>query len=303
MRAEHGLSVIGGGSPVESYGSQSMVAPLRMVMVKTPDESFVVDDPTAWHYTARPDLAGAREEHEALVGTLRSAGVQVVFHDESLPGKADSIYVFDPAIVTDAGAVILRMGKSLRRGEEDAMERQLVAAGVPILDKLSGEAVAEGGDLLWLDERTLAVGVGFRTNLEGVNALERILGPLNIDVIRVDLPFWEGPNACLHLLSLISLVDDDLAVVYKALLPVRFWQVLEKRGFDFVEVPSDEFSTMGPNVLALAPRKCLMLEGNSVTQDRLEQAGCEVVTYKGDEISRKAEGGPTCLTRPIWRRF
>jgi N-dimethylarginine dimethylaminohydrolase len=279
-----------------------MVAPLRKVMVRRPDESFAVEDPAIWHYTGRPDLSAAQEEHDSLVGILRSSGAEVIFHDESLPEMADSIYVFDPAIVTNAGAVILRMGKSMRRGEEDAMERQLLAAGVPILDRLSGAAMAEGGDLLWLDNRTLAVGVGFRTNLEGVRQLEQVLAPLSIKVMTVDLPFWQGPDACLHLLSLISLVDDDLAVVYPALLPVRFWQELERRGFDLVEVPTEEFSSMGPNVLALEPRKCLMLEGSPVTRNRLEKAGCDVVTYKGREISLKAEGGPTCLTRPIWRK-
>jgi len=279
-----------------------MVAPLRKVMVRRPDESFAVEDPAIWHYTGRPDLSAAQEEHDSLVGILRSSGAEVIFHDESLPEMADSIYVFDPAIVTNSGAVILRMGKSLRRGEEDAMERQLLAAGVPILDRLSGEAVAEGGDLLWLDSRTLAVGVGFRTNLEGVRQLEQVLAPLGIKVLTVDLPFWQGPDVCLHLLSLISLVDDDLAVVFPALLPVRFWQELKRRRFDLVEVPAEEFSSMGPNVLALEPRKCLMLEGSPVTRNRLEKAGCDIVTYKGCEISLKAEGGPTCLTRPIWRK-
>ena len=279
-----------------------MVAPLHRVMVRRPDNSFAVDDPAIWHYTDRPDLAAAQGEHDSLVEILRSFGAEIVYHDEPLPGMADSIYVFDPAIITNAGAVILRMGKRLRRGEEDAMERQLQAAGVPILGKLSGEAIAEGGDLLWLDSRTLAVGVGFRTNLDGARQLGQLLAPLDIEILTVDLPFWQGPDACLHLLSLISLVDDDLAVIYPALLPVRFWRELEQRGFGLVEVPDAEFATMGPNVLALEPRKCLMLEGNPVTMKRLERAGCDILTYQGAEISMKAEGGPTCLTRPLWRK-
>lgn len=286
---------------MNSFGAQSMVAPLRKVMVRRPDESFAVEDPEEWHYTARPDLQTAMEEHDALVEVLRSSGSEVVFHSEPLPGLADSIYVFDPAIVTDAGAVILRMGKSLRSGEEPAIERQLLSAGVPILGRLSGTALAEGGDLLWLDDRTLAVGIGFRTNREGAKQLEQILAPLGISVLTVDLPFWKGQEACLHLLSLISLIDSDLAVVYLPYLAVRFWRELQRRGFCMVQVPDEEFLSMGPNVLALEPRKCLMLEGNSVTQSRLEELGCDVKTYKGQEISLKAEGGPTCLTRPIWR--
>jgi len=279
-----------------------MVARLRKVMVKRPDESFAVTDPAPWNYRGAPDLALAQQEHDSLVGVLQSFGTEVLVHDECLPGMADSIYVFDPVIVTNAGAVILRMGKGLRRGEEDAMERQLLSAGVPILGKLAGDALAEGGDLLWLDEVTLAVGVGFRTNREGVRQLEHFLAPLGIAILTVDLPFWEGPEACLHLLSLISLVDDDLAVAYPALLPVQFWRELNRRGISLIEVPVEEFSTMGPNILAMEPRSCLMLEGNPVTRNRLEKAGCHVLTVKGDEICLKGQGGPTCLTRPIWRK-
>jgi N-dimethylarginine dimethylaminohydrolase len=278
-----------------------MFAPLRKVMVRRPDSSFAVSDPSIWHYRERPDLALAQEEHDELVHLLRTYGAEIVYHNATLPGMADSIYVFDPAIVTDEGAVILKMGKRLRQGEEDAMEQELLTAGIPVLGRLSGDARAEGGDLLWLDRSTLATGVGFRTNLEGVKQLEQILSPLEIDVLAVGLPYWQGPEACLHLLSLVSLVAEDLAVVYSALLPVRFCEELQTRGFAWVDVPDEEFPTMGPNVLALEPRKCLMLEGNPVTKSRLEKAGCEVLTYKGSEISLKAEGGPTCLTRPIWR--
>jgi N-dimethylarginine dimethylaminohydrolase len=285
----------------ESYGGQSMTEPLRRVLVKRPDEAFAVDDPARWHYASRPDLDEARREHDALVEILAGAGVEVIDHPEPQPDRADAVFVFDPAIVTDRGAVILRMGKELRRGEEEAMARRFQEIGVPILARLDGEATAEGGDMFWLDPRTLAVGQGFRTNAEGLRQLREALSGLGVDVLPVDLPYFTGPEACLHLLSLISLVDRDLAVVYPPLLPVPFWKTLQDRGFRLVEVPEEEFPTMGPNVLALAPRRCLMLEGNPVTRRRLEQAGCEVLTYRGREISLKAEGGPTCLTRPIWR--
>jgi N-dimethylarginine dimethylaminohydrolase len=173
---------------------------------------------------------------------------------------------------------------------------------IPILARLDGEARAEGGDLLWLDEHTLAVGIGFRTNREGARQLEEILRPLGVRVLAVELPFYQGPAACLHLLSLVSLLDRDLAVVYPALLSTPFWQELVRRDMELVEVPEDEFATMGPNVLALAPRECLVLDGNPVTRRRLENAGCQVRAYAGREISLKAEGGPTCLTLPLWRR-
>jgi len=285
----------------KGYGSQSMVDPLRRVLVKRPDKAFAVDDPAVWHYAGRPDLEIAQQEHDALVNILRQAGAEVIYHDQVQPDRADAIFVHDPAIVTDHGAVILRMGKDLRRGEEAAMARRFEELGVPIHYQLHGEARAEGGDLLWVDHDALAVGQGFRTNEQGLRQLREALEPLGVTLIPVPLPYYGGPDACLHLMSLISLVDYRLAVVYLPLLPVPFWQYLMDRGFRLVEVPEEEFESMGTNVLALAPGKCLMLEGNPLTKRRLEEAGCEVFTYKGNEISLKAEGGPTCLTRPILR--
>ena len=284
-----------------TYGSQSMIAPLRRVLVKRPEQAFASVDPVAWHYTSQPDLEGARQQHDALVQTLLDAGVEVLYHDEPQPDHADAVYVFDPAIVTDQGAIVLSMGKNLRRGEESFMSRRLEALGVPIHYALHGAALAEGGDLLWVDHDTLAVGLGFRTNAQGLAQIREALDGQGITVVPVELPYFTGPDACLHLLSLISIVDHKLAVIYPPLMSVPFWQFLQDRGFRIVEVPEQEFMTMGPNVLALAPGQCLMLEGNPITQRRLEQAGCQVLTYKGDEISLKAEGGPTCLTRPILR--
>jgi len=286
---------------MKSYGSQSMIAPLRKVLVKRPDEAFAVADPVKWHYTARPNLEIAQQEHDALVALLRQAGADVIYHDEVQPDRADAIYVFDPALVTDQGAVILSMGKALRRGEEEAMARRLEALGVPVLYTLHGQARAEGGDLLWLDHDTLAVGLGFRTNAEGLRQLREALAGLGITIIPVELPYYVGAEACLHLLSLISIVDHKLAVVYPPLLSVPFWQYLQEHSLRLIEVVPEEFETMGPNVLALAPGRCVMLEGNPITQQQLAQAGCEVLTYRGNEISLKAEGGPTCLTRPILR--
>src|SRR5436853_1905966 len=150
-----------------AYGGHSMYAPLRRVLVRRPDATFAVADPVAWHYAARPDLPVAQAEHDALVTTLCRAGVEVIYHDAPQPDRADAIFVFDPVLLTDAGAIILRMGKVLRRGEEAALATRLSALDIPILATLEGDACAEGGDLLWLDEHTLAVGLGFRTNAEG----------------------------------------------------------------------------------------------------------------------------------------
>jgi N-dimethylarginine dimethylaminohydrolase len=278
-----------------------MIAPLRKVLVKRPEEAFAVADPLEWHYTERPDLELARREHDILVGYLQDAGAEVLYHDEPQPDRADAVYVFDPVIVTDQGAIILRMGKDLRRGEEAPMARRLEAMGVPVHYTLHGQARAEGGDLLWVDHATLAVGLGFRTNAEGLRQLAEALDGQGIQIVPVELPYFTGPDACLHLLSLISIVDHGLAVVYPPLMSVPFWQFLQDLDFRFIVVPEQEFATMGPNVLALEPGRCTMLEGNPVTQSRLEDAGCQVLTYRGDEISLKAEGGPTCLTRPILR--
>jgi len=283
------------------YGCHSMIKPLRRVLVKRPDLAFAVDEPATWHYSARPDLEIAQQQHDALVDLLRQAGAEVIYHPDPQPNHADAIFVHDPVIVTNRGAIILSMGKTLRRGEEDALARRLTELDIPIYYTLHGEARAEGGDLLWLDETTLAVGLGFRTNAAGFNQLTEALQGVRVKTIPVELPYYYGPDACLHLMSLISLVDYDLAVVYLPLLPVTFWQYLQQRGFSFVEVPDNEFATMGVNVLALAPGQGLMLAGNPITQARLEEAVFRVVTYQVNEISLKAECWATCLNRPILR--
>jgi N-dimethylarginine dimethylaminohydrolase len=285
----------------QPYGGQSMIAPLRRVLVKRPDAVFGAADPARWHYTAQPNLALAQQEHDAFTSLLRQAGVEIITHDELQPDRADAIFVFDPVLMTDRGAIVLRMGKALRQGEEAALARRLAALGVPIVATLEGEATVEGGDLMWLEPETLVVGLGFRTNAEGLRQLTDILAPAGVTIMPVELPYYTGPEACLHLLSLMSPVDDDLLMVYPPLIAVPFWQELQRRGFRLIEVPPQEFETQAPNVLALAPGQCLMLAGNPITQQKLSEAGCEVLTYKGDEISLKAEGGPTCLTRPIWR--
>ncbi len=286
---------------MKTYGSQSMVEPLKKVLVRRPDEAFGNADPALWHYVSRPELEKAQAEHDALVTTLQEAGCEVLFHDAELPEHADAIFTHDPVIVTDEGSIILRMGKEQRRGEETAIGSTLEKLGVPTLATLEGEATAEGGDLMWIDHDTLAVGRGYRTNAEGLRQLTAALRPLGVETIEVQLPYGDGPDSCLHLMSLISMIDHDLAVVHMPLLPVPFVELLNDRGVSLVEVPGDEYPTMGPNVLALAPRRCLMIEGNPVTRKRLEAAGCEVLTYRGEELSLKAEGGATCLTRPILR--
>ncbi len=284
-----------------AYGSQSMIAPLRKVLVKRPGEAFAQVDPVQWHYSGRPDLEVAQKEHLKLVKILRKARAEVIFHEDVLSDLADAIFVHDPAIVTDYGAIILKMGKDLRRGEEMALSRCFINHGVPVIYALRGEARAEGGDLLWVDHDTLAVGLGPRTNKEGLRQLNHIMSELGVMVLPVELPTLTGTESCLHLMSLISIVDEKLAVVYMPLLPALFKEFLEERGFQLLPVPLEEVATMGTNVLALAPGKCIILEGNPITKKRLKKAGCKVYTFPGEEIALKAGGGPTCLTRPILR--
>lgn len=284
------------------YGAQGMVGRLRRVMVRRPDEAMAAADPARWHYAAPIDLGAAQVAHDVLVSTLRRWDVEVLFHDEPLPEHSDAVFVFDPALVTDAGTVLLSMGKSLRRGEEEALGRSLESNGVPLLGRIEGDGRVEGGDTLWLDHDTLAVGRGFRTNMEGVRQLRVLLGPIGVEVLDYDLPFFTGPEACLHLLSLISPVDVDLAVAYPPLMPTAFWEELGRRGMRLLEVPEEEFQrTQATNVLAVAPRRVIMLDENPVTQRILESEGCEVATFPGAALSFKAEGGPTCLTRPVLR--
>jgi len=279
-------------------GIQDQVGALRRVYVRPP----VGQDLARWRafgWREEPDAARAIEEHAALVSELERAGAEVVLGLADVAGDPDAIYAYDPVLMTDRGAVVLRPGKPGRRREPDAVAHDLEDAGVPILGRLEDPATAEGGDIFWIDEGTLAVGRGYRTNDEGIAALRKLLP--EVEVLAFDLPHLRGPSECLHLLSLLSPLDRDLAVCYPPLVPVRLMEELVARGIDLVEVPEAEFHTMGPNVLALAPRVGLALEGNAETARRMRAAGVEVRTYRGEEISRKGDGGPTCLTRPLLR--
>ena len=256
-------------------------------------------DRYGWH--APPDPVAAAQEHAAFRAILQEAGAEVVTSASRTHGDPDAIYAYDPVLMTDAGAIYLRPGKEGRRGESEAVAADLGAAGVPEAGRLSDPATAEGGDMFWLDAGTLLVGRGYRTNDAGIAQLRALLAPAGVEVHAFDLPYLNGPDECLHLMSFISPLDRDLAVVYLPLMPVRLVELLKERGIGLVEVPEPEFATMGCNVLALGPRVALALEGNPETRRRMEAAGVEVRTYVGKEISRKGDGGPTCLTKPLAR--
>jgi N-dimethylarginine dimethylaminohydrolase len=274
-----------------------MTAPLRRVLVRRPGG---LDRWREYGWRGAPDAVGIAEEHEVFCAVLEQAGAEVVVA-EPLDGNPDAVYVHDPAAVADGRAILLRPGKEGRRGEVEPLAAELDAAGVPVATRLEPPACAEGGDMLWLDDRTLVLGRGYRTNAAGIAALEAALP--RVEVHAFDLPHWHGRGEVLHLLSLISPLDRDLALVYRPLMPVALVELLEARGVELVEVAHEEFETMGCNVLALAPRVALALEGNQETRRRLEAAGVEVLTYRGEELSRKGDGGPTCLTRPLVRSY
>ena len=281
-----------------TFGCQSMTGRLERVLVKPPaPEAWAAWRAYGWR--AEPDPVGLQEEHEAFRALLADAGAEVVSGQTGGASNPDAIYAYDPALVTDRGAVLLRPGKEGRRAEVDDMYADFVEAGVPLAGRLDPPATAEGGDTVWLDEATLLVGRGYRTNDAGVRELQELLP--EIEVVAFDLPHHHGAAEVLHLMSFLSPLDVDLAVVYLPLMPVRLVEMLRNRGIELVEVPDEEFETMGPNVLALGPRIALALEGNDETRRRMEAAGIDVQVYKGDEISRKGDGGPTCLTRPLLR--
>lgn len=278
-----------------------MSAPLRRVMVRRPAPPGRWDDAGAFGYPRPVDHEQSLAQHVAFTAALASAGVEVIETGPDAPGLLDAIFAYDPSLMTDRGAVLLRPGKTLRQAEVDLHEKSYRDLGIPILGRIEAPGTVEGGDTLWLDERTLAVGRGYRTNDEGIDQLRTLLAPIGVVVLRSELPHWRGPGECLHLMSLISPVAPDLAVVYLPLMATPLVEELQRRLIRFIEVPDEEFETLGCNVLALAPKRVVVCEGSPVTRTRLEAAGCEVLSYDGSEISHNRAGGPTCLTRPILR--
>ena len=285
--------------------AQSDVGMLQSVLLKHARHAFrdAATVEAAWrglNYLAPPDPGRAAAEYDRFAALIEEAGARIHWLPQDDVTGLDSLYVRDASIPSSGGMILCNMGKAARATEPAAQGEAFRSLGIPVAGAVTGAAKIEGGDVVWLDPATLAVGRGYRTNDEGIRQLRAILGG-GIDVVVAHLPHWRGPADVFHLMSILSPIDRDLALVYSPLLPVPFRDLLLSRGFDLVEVPDEEFESMGCNVLALAPRRCLMLDGNPVTRTRLEQAGAQVAVFSGDEICRKGSGGPTCLTRPILR--
>ena len=255
------------------------------------------------HFLQKPDFNVSLLEYGKFQSIFIENGIEIEYFDFDEQDTIDSIYCRDASIVTDFGVILCSMGKSERKNEPTSHQKLYEKLNIPVLAEIQPPGTIEGGDVAWLDERTLAVGHSYRTNESGIDQLKRILEPKGIRVIVANLPHYRGRDDVFHLMSVLSPIDKDLAVVYSPMMPINFRNALLEHGFDFVEVPEVEFETMGCNVLAIGPRKCVMVNGNPKTEALLLERGCEVLLYEGKEISLKGGGGPTCLTRPILRSY
>lgn len=289
-----------------NFTCHSDIGKIKSLYIKNAEQAFISDAhiDKYWkelNYTAKPHLANAIKEYASFQSTLKIRGAEIYLLPEDATVNMDSIYCRDASIATDGGMILCNMGKPARMNEPLAEKKAFEANGMKVLGTITAPGTLEGGDVAWLDEHTLAAGHSYRTNEEGIRQLTALLQPLGVQVITVPLPHYKGVSDVFHLMSILSPVDTNLAVVYSPLMPIVFRNLLLQRGYQLIEVPDNEFESMGCNVLALAPRECLMVDGNPVIKAALEEAGCKVTVYKGEEISVKGGGGPTCLTRPINR--
>ena len=288
----------------KTYHSEYLT--LESVFLKTAEDAFRSEEVLAnqWqtlNYLSKPSFKKSIEEYENFKSLFTTKNIETCFFPSNEKVLIDSIYCRDASLVTDFGIIICNMGKKERRNEPMAQLNAYQKNDFKILGEIEYPGTLEGGDVAWLDTKTLAVGHTYRTNLEGIRQLKNLLTPKGIEVLVVELPHYKGKEDVFHLMSILSPVDFNLAVVYSPLMPISFRNQLLDRGFELIEVPEVEFDYMACNVLAIAPRVCVMIKGNPATQRLLEESGCQVFSYKGDEISIKGGGGPTCLTRPMKR--
>lgn len=284
-----------------------MVDPLRRVIMKSPvtawkDTNNVKKYWKDLHFISQPKFDKAVFQYNQLTSLIESFGTEILMLPKNDETNLDSIYTHDAGIATSEGMIICNMGKEIRKNEPMALKNFLIENNLPIIGEIKDSGIIEGGDIIWINERTVAVGEGYRTNKKGIQQLRDILGNQVDDIIPVPLPHWLGPENCLHLMSNVSPVDHNLFLIYPKLLPVKFIKFLKSQNIKLIKVPDKEYESMACNVLPLAPKKCIMMSGNPITKTLLESNNVEVFTYDGSEISLKGAGGPTCLTRPIYRQ-
>jgi N-dimethylarginine dimethylaminohydrolase len=289
------------------FGGQTMVGTLRRVMVCSPKQAGWTrpERVAEWKklgYSHEPNLALAQKQHDTLQRELEAAGAEVIALPVGNGFTLDAVYAHDPSLMTDWGAICMRMGKVERNGEPAAHAARYRAQGIPVLGEMAAPGMAEAGDMVWLDEKTLLIGRGYRTNAAGIEQLRGLLGPKGVQVIVAPLPHGGGPAVCLHLMSLMSTLDERTVLVDLEWLAVATVELLRERGFRFVEIDASERATLACNVLSLGDGRLLALAENARTNSRLREAGFDVRTFPGSEVAINGGGGPTCLTRPILRR-
>lgn len=287
------------------FGVSSMVAPLRTVALRRPGSEMLNADIEKWHYAKELVPEKLLAQYQEFVEALEAAGSEILWFGDADDGLSDSVFTYDPSLMTPSGVILMNPGKALRKDEVALHQSFYSEHGIDIIGKIEAPGSVEAGDTLWLNDHTLAVGRGFRTNQAGIDQLSEVLVTKNIDVVQFDLPVYHGKAACLHLMSVVSLLSDNLALVHAPLMPVALYQLMEKTGFTLLEAPIDEFENSGGlnlNVLATAPLKVIAVDGFPVTLKLMRDAGCEVHVFAGDELSIPCEGGPTCMTRPILRK-
>jgi N-dimethylarginine dimethylaminohydrolase len=278
---------------------------LRRVAMRRPADAMI-DQATVdreWrdlNYHTAPDFKRAVKEHAAFAEIIARVGAEIIYLPADDALTMDSLYVRDAAMLCPRGVILCNMGKPARKGEPAIHGRAFEQSGIPVIGKITGEGQVEGGDLIWLDEKTVAIGRTYRTNADGIRQFKDIVGS-GIHVEVAIMPHYKGPGDVFHLMSVISPLDRNLQLVYSPLMPIPFREWLADGGMQLVEVPDEEFASMGCNVLTIAPREVVMVKGNPETRRRMEEAGCKVHVIDADAICVPGEGGPTCLTRPLMR--
>jgi N-dimethylarginine dimethylaminohydrolase len=280
------------------WGTPDMVSKLEHVLVRTPTTvgNFVAD--AQWR---EPDRDALVREHSEFVNLLSSLGC-TVHTAQAVDGLVDAVYMHDPMIMTPHGAILLQMGKRVRQPEPAQIRKDLERIGVPILGELTGSAIADGGDKVWLDAKTLLIGHGYRTNGEGIAQIRKMLAPYGVEVHAFDLPHFQGPDAVLHLMSVLSPISQDKAVVYEPLAPIRLLEFLKSRNITWLTVNDTEVHTQGANILTVEPNVVVLAAGNPEIEGKLRKSGVTVHIFNGANVAVKGDGGPTCLTAPLLRR-